>query len=355
MLNDRRHVWLLVGSLLSCIVIGCAPFKASSPKNWLSKKEEPQVPLRITAFWTDTILSQAGLPGVSGFGARVFFYGKDEETPVLVDGSLTVYGYDDTVGDDESLPARKFVFPAEYLKRHYSKSDLGHSYSVWIPWQEANGPTRQISLILRFQSRTGGAIIMSDMSRHTLPGLKPSEKTGPDSTTPGEPLARIQSTVRQASLETLVQELPEPKEAMTTTTITVPQRLGRGGVDTAEIAAQIAAGVPVSVAAGATNVATAAAQPAMNQQQIASAAPVQGSQAAQAPAAPADRSPRSKSRAPIPPRVPPRRAPLWTRQSPGEWPSAPRSTPQAVQTNGAPANLPVDVGAPPQLLPVGPR
>ena len=56
------------------------------------------------------------------------FYAEDEESPISVDGTLTVYAYDDSARDrDVSVPARKYVFPSEQFAKHYSKSQLGKS------------------------------------------------------------------------------------------------------------------------------------------------------------------------------------------------------------------------------------
>ena len=102
-----------LGLLFVGLLVGCAQLSVPKTITWPGQSSnKPQVPLRTTAFWTDSVLNQSGMPGISGFGARVLFYGKDEETPIMVDGSLTVYGYDDTSGEEQSTPTRKFVFPA---------------------------------------------------------------------------------------------------------------------------------------------------------------------------------------------------------------------------------------------------
>jgi hypothetical protein len=327
---------LWVGSILLSPMVGCAPLKVPKTIPWPGQANKPQTPLRTTAFWTDSVLNQGGLPGVSGFGARVLFYGTDDETPIIVDGSLTVYGYDDTDGHEHSTPARKFVFPAEYLEKHYSKSDLGHSYSIWIPWQEASGPQRQISLILRFESRKGGAIVISEMSRHTLPGFKASDADHPDVAQSGNAPSRIESTVRQSSHETEIVEEQPPKEKMSTTTITLPPRLGRAALSDSSASGE-SDSAPSATAVDATRSGpvNGAGRTAKTLEES-KVAPTAGSQAAQPLASPADRFARLRRRVPAAPRVPPTRGPLWTRPSPAEWPSGPRPIPQAVPSSGSP-------------------
>ena len=98
------------------------------------------------------------------------FYGTDRDRPIKVDGTLTVYAYDDTGRDPtECIPDRKFVFKRSQFAGHYSKSQLGHSYSFWIPWDEVGGLQRKITLVCRFEGK-GGGIVVSDLASQILPG-----------------------------------------------------------------------------------------------------------------------------------------------------------------------------------------
>jgi hypothetical protein len=136
-----------------------------------SKESGSFVPSRITTLWSNTVLNQRGKAGVRGFGGRVLFYDDDREVPHQVDGTLTVYAYDDSQGDQSNAKAtKKFVFLPDQLAKHYSKSQLGDSYSFWLPWDEIGGPPRNISLIARFEPREGPPIT-SDPVRQLLPGV----------------------------------------------------------------------------------------------------------------------------------------------------------------------------------------
>ena len=188
---------LWVGSLLVGLIIGCAPLSLPKKLTLPGQADKPQSPLKMTALWTDTVLVEAG---VAGFGGRVMFYGKSEEKPVMVEGELTVYAYDDTDdGHDNSVPARKYVFRAEELSKHYSTSSLGHSYSFWLPWGNVGGQQRQISLVARFKSKAGG-VVMSEMTRHFLPGAPGPALSKKQGLSPSGPLpARQAYGVQQAT------------------------------------------------------------------------------------------------------------------------------------------------------------
>ena len=98
------------------------------------------------------------------------FYEGKKESPIKVDGVLVVYAFDENGRDPNSArPDRKYVFTPEQLPAHYSKSKLGHSYSVWIPWDEVGGVQKEISLIVRFEPKNSPAIV-GDQHRLLLPG-----------------------------------------------------------------------------------------------------------------------------------------------------------------------------------------
>lgn len=158
-------------SMLFCS-LGCQFAPQPSATAWPWKKEETKaIPDRILPVWTDSVLHQPSQPGVRGFGGRVYFYGKENTDPVEVDGNFAVYVFDaDDNTPSDQKPLRKYVFTADQFKTHMSKTSMGPSYSVWIPWGEVGGPPRRLSLISRFEGRDGGTTI-SDPTIKMLPGV----------------------------------------------------------------------------------------------------------------------------------------------------------------------------------------
>ena len=174
----RRQFAATAASLLACAQIGCITTPDRSLlQNNVGKKDptllerlplvnkfkkkdkmpEPYPnPVKIAATWTPDTLIQTGRTPTRGFGGRVFFY-DEKSRPVPVEGTLTVHGFDDSMKDDES-GVKKFVFTPEQFTRHFGQSDLGASYSVWIPWDAVGGEQKKISLVTSFQTTTGGAI-----------------------------------------------------------------------------------------------------------------------------------------------------------------------------------------------------
>ena len=128
MLPLNQH--MLTVTILIPLLLGCSSIKPDW--NWPAKLQH-DIPQSVVPIWTDTVLYQPGKPGVRGFGGRVYFYNESKTDPIQVDGGLTVYVFDGEQTDvNRTKPLRKYVFTADQLKNHYSTSELGDSYSVWI-------------------------------------------------------------------------------------------------------------------------------------------------------------------------------------------------------------------------------
>lgn len=170
-------------------VSGCAKF-ASNSMNWFADTEatEFEIPDRLVTIWADTVLHQPNQRGVRGFGGRVYFYKDGNDRPISVDGNVTVYVFDGDYDSAESAnPSKKYIITAEQLKELASKSTLGLSYNLWIPWDEVGGKSRKLNLITRFDGTLGGTVI-SNSSTKLLPGIDATQSSyKAQSTTKTEP------------------------------------------------------------------------------------------------------------------------------------------------------------------------
>jgi hypothetical protein len=202
---------------------GCAQFDLMEKVQNLRAHDSGEFrrPLKLVAFWTDTTRTEVGKVPERGFGARLMFYDERQTKPVKVKGTLSIYAFDESHRDPRNpRPDRKYVFPAEDLDKHYSKSDLGHSYSFYIAWDDAGGDTKEISLICRFTT-VDGAVVLSDQTRQLLPGNTPLNTSDVN----GEPniaAEQAASPVRQVEYQEPAAEFSERR--MTTTTIDLPSR-----------------------------------------------------------------------------------------------------------------------------------
>jgi hypothetical protein len=122
---------------------------------WMGEKEEEPYPnpRKMAVTWTPDVIMRTGSTPTRGFGGRVFFY--DEKTrPVPVEGELAIQAF--IPGPDgKPVKIQRYGFTAEQFTRHYSQSDLGASYSIWIPWDAVGGEEEKITLIPSFQTKQG--------------------------------------------------------------------------------------------------------------------------------------------------------------------------------------------------------
>ena len=218
----NRACRLLIAPLVSLMFAGCSLMDESpeSPFAFLQDEPEYVTPQKVIPVWSDTVLHQTGQPGVRGCGGRILFYGINEKEAVQVDGTLIVYAWDDTSESVNRKPDRKYVFRAEEFQDHYSRSKVGHSYSVWIPWDNAGGSRRQLTLVARFIGRNG-AEVQSTPAKVILAGpVSMPEKpvaAGTDTST-AEPASDAETGVRLAAFEEMKQQTSDPNRRTRMTT-----------------------------------------------------------------------------------------------------------------------------------------
>jgi hypothetical protein len=129
-------------------------------------------PAKVAATWTPDTLVQTGRTPTRGFGGRVFFY-DEKSRPVPVEGTLIVHGFDDSA-EDPAQRVKRFEFTPEQFTRHFSQTDLGASYSVWIPWDAIGGTQRRVSMVPSFKT-TDGKMIQGVPATIMLPGTTKSD------------------------------------------------------------------------------------------------------------------------------------------------------------------------------------
>lgn len=176
---------------LLCFLTICAPgcaalnmINAEFP--WSAEKKREQLektqPVRIVSFWSEMMLNSGTQKPVRGLGGRVYFYNKSGK-PVKVDGELSVYAYDDTDKDAETAsraePTKIFTYRREEFANYFSKSEIGESYSIWLPWDGVDGEEKKISLLSKFTCANNKEVISGPMELITLSGKKKKSKTEP--------------------------------------------------------------------------------------------------------------------------------------------------------------------------------
>jgi len=171
---NQTFLALAIAGLLA--TTGCQSFKAPEWTKAWSGDDKPKVveskyakPTRLVVIWSPAVLNNVGAKPTRGFGGRIYFYDA-RNNAVPVEGQLVVYGYDNTkqIGDSKT-PDRKYAFTPEQFTQHFSPTELGASYSVWIPWDDVGNDQVEISLVPIFTA-TSGQLVVGEASKSLLPG-----------------------------------------------------------------------------------------------------------------------------------------------------------------------------------------
>ena len=221
------------------LVTGCAKFDLRKNIPWgEGKNGSIEQPMRVEAAWVDTVLTKPDKAPMRGFGGRLYFFGpNNNQESVKVDGTLVVYAFNETNRDPTNVvPDRKIVYPAKEFERLYTNTKLGHSYSIWVPWDEAGGAPAHISLIARFIPNKG-SVITSEQVRLLLPGIAPlvdvrnvnNSEFSPAAVSRDVPTGGANGGVQQASYHQpaageMSNDLPAQQTAREIETFTIPLR-----------------------------------------------------------------------------------------------------------------------------------
>ena len=175
--------WQMTTTMMSLAMlqIGCTAMMpisrnatpADKPIVGSEQNAKTVTPVRMAVIWKENVLRPESNKAVKGFTGRIYFYGNDDQL-AMADGELVVYGYDDSQPIRSDVADRKYVFPADKFANHYSKSELGHSYSIWIPWEEYGGERKSISLVPVFKT-ANGQYIHGSTNRLSLTGRPPGD------------------------------------------------------------------------------------------------------------------------------------------------------------------------------------
>ena len=147
-------------------------FLSAKPKKYEGSKPEDasKAPSKIISIWKQGVLTSPAGP-IRGFAGRIYFHGRDD-LPCKIDGELTIYAFNDRgkAPYKETEAFRKFIFRRQDLPSQHSISEVGHSYSVWLPFDKIGGPDLPLALMPIFRDAKTGKIVQGKQSVCMLRG-----------------------------------------------------------------------------------------------------------------------------------------------------------------------------------------
>lgn len=232
--------------LLGCSSSGLTKKKPEFGKPDLSSILPPGPPTKAVAAWDPAVRHAGDETPQRGFGGRVYFYDSEAKKPIKIKGNIVVYAFDEeNRKPDDNAPTRSYYFAKDDVKKLYSKSKLGHSYNLWVPW-DAEGPdgkVKKVSLIVRYVPDSGASVVSSQAIVY-LPGKANqdsmlAQKEWQQQHEDVEKAIRQVSYLTESEIRKNVANLPKPEErliesnenrpiAMQTATISIPSRYSQG-------------------------------------------------------------------------------------------------------------------------------
>ena len=173
----RQTTFLALSLVLVVSFSGCSLLNKNeaetplfgSAENSSEKEIKFGEPVKMAVIWKDSTLTGAATRPTRGFGGRFYFFDKKGKS-VRVDGDMKIYAYDDSDGKQQANADRRYEYSAADLQKHYSKTDIGHSYSLWIPWDENwRIPKKRFTLVPMFTAKSG-QVVRGGQDVVVLPG-----------------------------------------------------------------------------------------------------------------------------------------------------------------------------------------
>ena len=149
----------LIPLLLLLAASGCAsiPFFGKTAKFEQADAKNPAV--EILTLWQCTEgPGPQGVP-IRGFAGQIYFFTQNKGAPVLVNGKVRIYVFDDHgTAQEQGRPIGEYDFNSANWNARAQRSSLGPGYSVFIPYPRNDFHQATCSLRVRFVPAVGPTI-----------------------------------------------------------------------------------------------------------------------------------------------------------------------------------------------------
>lgn len=179
------------GLLTGCATTGLVS-NASPAKKFV--KATPQNPaVKCLCVWqTAEGYDALGKP-CRGVAGQVFFFNRDSDLPVIVDGNVRVFVFDDQGADaDQSKPLSQLDIDRQTWNAQLTTTQFGPAYRLFVPYVRPGRHHAQLGLRLRM-TPDSGPTVFSDLTTIELSGTKP-EKAAPANESPTA--AKVEQALR---------------------------------------------------------------------------------------------------------------------------------------------------------------
>jgi len=174
-----QHVFrtgIVLTSLLAiCCTSGCATPGMLSLARWkhpIPKATRKNPAVKVLCLWQPG--EGRGLDDMPtrGFTGQIYFFTRNGASPVVVNGDVRVFVFDDQRTDEEqSKPFHQFSFKGKAWQNFLTNSQIGPGYSLFIPYTREGHHHARCAMQVRLIADEGPTIY-SEMVNITLTGTK---------------------------------------------------------------------------------------------------------------------------------------------------------------------------------------
>jgi len=115
-----------------------------------------------------------------GFAGQLYFFPRDGEEPIQVDGDVRIYVFDDQGSKKEQVrPLHQFDFSPEAWNTYLYNSQFGPCYQLFIPYTREGHKQAECVVRLRYKPKSGGPTVYTKLVDVKLPGVTDGQDTKP--------------------------------------------------------------------------------------------------------------------------------------------------------------------------------
>ena len=163
----------LTGLIFACQLFtssGCATLKMPFGKDRMQTATARNPVTQVICIWQPSEgRDSSGMP-CRGFAGQILFLAGRNSLPVMVEGDVRIYLFDDQGTDEEQTkPIHQYDFDTGSWSPHLTKGTLGPTYSVFVPYTRRGTYEAKCALRVRLKPADEPAVF-SDMAMVPLDG-----------------------------------------------------------------------------------------------------------------------------------------------------------------------------------------
>ena len=179
--NRSGLAWSLVavhGMLSGCVTSGLDS-NATPVKRFV--KATPNNPaVKCLCVWQTADGFDSEGKSCRGVAGQVFFFNQGNAIPVVVDGDVRVFVFDNHGSEaDQAKPLSQFDIDRQTWNTQLTRTQFGPAYRLFVPYTRPGRNQAELALRLRM-TPDNGPTVFSDLSTITLAGHKPQKSEKAD-------------------------------------------------------------------------------------------------------------------------------------------------------------------------------